>query len=181
MLTTSSATTTTTTTSNPFSGGGFSSSGGESVVSDSNTSTVATTASATVPSVTISSLEATLATLVQELEARGITIPPYILSSLGAPADTASIATSSTIATPSAIFTRNLTLGSSGADVKELQELLNAQGFLVAKSGAGSKGHETSYFGPSTQAALERLQKAYGITPAAGYFGSKTRALLERL
>ncbi len=75
-------------------------------------------------------------------------------------------------------FTRDLTLGSTGADVKALQQLLNANGYSVAASGAGSVGNESTYFGNATKAALAKWQAAKGITPAVGYFGSRTRAAL---
>ena len=64
----------------------------------------------------------------------------------------------------------------SGADVKALQVYLNTHGYVIASSGAGSPGNETTKFGGATKAALIKFQKANGITPAAGYFGPKTRA-----
>ncbi|MFH0806320.1 MAG: peptidoglycan-binding domain-containing protein [Candidatus Brennerbacteria bacterium] len=73
-------------------------------------------------------------------------------------------------------FTRSLTVGSTGADVKALQQWLNAKGYTVSASGAGSVGSETQTFGPATRAALARYQAAVGISPAAGYFGPVTRA-----
>jgi len=73
-------------------------------------------------------------------------------------------------------FVRNLEFGMSGADVKALQVYLNTHGYVVASSGAGSPGNETSRFGGATRSALIKFQKANGITPAAGYFGPKTRA-----
>ncbi len=75
-------------------------------------------------------------------------------------------------------FTRNLKRGSAGADVKELQEFLNAHGFLVATAGPGSPGMETDYFGPLTQQAVAAFQSSNKIAPAAGYFGPITRALI---
>ena len=77
---------------------------------------------------------------------------------------------------PSYSFTRSLTVGSVGADVKALQQWLNANGYTVAASGAGSVGKETTYFGALTKAAVAKYQAAKGITPAVGYFGPKTRA-----
>lgn len=59
-----------------------------------------------------------------------------------------------------AFLPRSLSLGMSGEDVRSLQRILNAQGFLVAASGAGSPGNESSYFGTKTQAALRRFQCA---------------------
>ena len=83
--------------------------------------------------------------------------------------------------TPSYNFTQNLTLGSKGADVKALQQWLNANGYKVAMSGAGSAGMETMVFGPATKAALMKYQMAKGIMPAAGFFGPKTRAAVAAM
>ena len=76
-------------------------------------------------------------------------------------------------------FTRSLTIGMTGSDVKQLQIFLNSQGFTVAKKGAGSLGYETTYFGLLTQKALAKFQKANGITPAVGYFGPITRSFIN--
>ncbi|MFA5080082.1 MAG: peptidoglycan-binding domain-containing protein [Candidatus Paceibacterota bacterium] len=76
-------------------------------------------------------------------------------------------------------FTKNLTLGSRGEDVKYLQVFLNADPETkVSVSGAGSAGNETTYFGNATKAAVKKFQTKYGITPVAGYFGviSRTKA-----
>ena len=76
----------------------------------------------------------------------------------------------------SAVFARDLQLGSTGADVKELQIYLNTHGYPVATAGAGSPGNETTYFGSATRAALARFQSAHDVAPAVGYFGPLTRA-----
>ena len=81
----------------------------------------------------------------------------------------------------SCTFTRNLTLGSTGADVRCLQQFLNAKGYVIAASGAGSPGNETTYFGSLTKAALARFQAANGVSPAAGYFGPITRAAVNAM
>ena len=78
-------------------------------------------------------------------------------------------------------ITRDLTLGSTGDDVKTLQQFLNAQGYAVAASGVGSLGNETTTFGSLTKAALAKYQAAKGISPAAGYFGAKTRTYLSSI
>jgi hypothetical protein len=75
-------------------------------------------------------------------------------------------------------FSRDLTSGKTGSDVKSLQQYLNAKGFIVAISGAGSPGNETTYFGPATKAALIKFQKAMGISPTSGYFGPITRGMI---
>lgn len=73
-------------------------------------------------------------------------------------------------------FTKDLTLGSTGTDVKCLQQYLNGAGYPVASTGVGSAGNEGTYFGSLTQAALAKWQAAMGVSPAAGYFGSISRA-----
>lgn len=80
---------------------------------------------------------------------------------------------------PVVALTRNLSLGSTGADVKALQVFLNTHGFAVASAGPGSPGNETTTFGGLTRAALAKFQKAKGITPAVGYFGPITRAAIS--
>lgn len=84
-----------------------------------------------------------------------------------------------TPASPSRAFQANLSAGSSGSDVKALQQFLNTHGYTVATSGAGSSGNETSVFGALTRAALIRYQQAKGITPAVGFFGPITRAAIN--
>lgn len=53
--------------------------------------------------------------------------------------------------------------GSKGKEVKILQEFLNQNGFRVASTGPGSPGKETEMFGPATDAAVKRFQKANGL------------------
>ncbi|HUQ30070.1 MAG TPA: peptidoglycan-binding protein, partial [Candidatus Paceibacterota bacterium] len=69
----------------------------------------------------------------------------------------------------SVTFTRDLTIGSTGADVTALQSWLIAGGYSIP---AGATG----FFGAQTQAALAAYQAKVGISPAAGYFGPITRA-----
>ncbi len=77
------------------------------------------------------------------------------------------------------IFKKNLSSGMINNDVKELQKWLNANGYIIAKSGAGSPGKETAKFGAATRNALVRFQKANKISPAIGYFGLLTRNLIN--
>ncbi|MFA5643789.1 MAG: peptidoglycan-binding domain-containing protein [Candidatus Paceibacterota bacterium] len=77
-------------------------------------------------------------------------------------------------------FDRNLTVGSSGADVKCLQALLNQSADTqVAATGVGSAGNETTYFGSKTTAAVMAYQTKNAISPVAGYVGPITRASLN--
>jgi hypothetical protein len=113
-------------------------------------------------------------------------INPYesLMAALGKPV----VASASTYTSPKTttqnkakfIFSRNLSAGMTHADVKELQKLLNASGFAVSASGAGSIGKETNYFGPATKAALIKFQKAKKISPASGYFGPLTRTFVNK-
>jgi len=75
-----------------------------------------------------------------------------------------------TTSSTSSTFTRNLTIGSTGADVTALQQWLATKGFFTVTP--------TGYFGPITQKALAAFQASVGISPAAGYFGPITMAYL---
>lgn len=84
-------------------------------------------------------------------------------------------------------FTRDLYPGSSGADVKALQQYLNNKGFVLASSGAGSPGNETIYYGNLTAAAVRRFQEAHfteilnplGYASGTGIFGPSTRSYVN--
>jgi hypothetical protein len=80
---------------------------------------------------------------------------------------------STTTSTSSYTFTKDLTLGSRGADVSALQQLLINGKYLTAVSAP------TGYFGALTQKALAAYQAANGIKPAAGYFGPITMAFVN--
>jgi hypothetical protein len=75
----------------------------------------------------------------------------------------------------------SLSVGSKGANVKNLQIFLNSQGMVVAKTGAGSPGNETTSFGPATKSALIKWQKKFGIKPASGTFGPLTKAKIKSM
>jgi len=98
-----------------------------------------------------------------------------IISASQAAALMTSIGGSSTMMTSSGYtFTSDLTIGSKGAAVTALQNMLVAQGDLVMPAGVAM-----GYFGTLTQSALAKFQAANGISPAAGYFGPKTRAFVN--
>jgi len=87
-------------------------------------------------------------------------------------------------------FSRNLSLGSSGQDVKKLQQLLNTNTqSLITKTGPGSLGNETDYFGTKTRLAVVRFQELHrndvltpaGLSLGSGFVGAMTRKKLESL
>jgi hypothetical protein len=119
----------------------------------------------------------TAAQLIDLLISLGIIAPDKAAAARSAVGGTSG-SSSSTVSTN---FTRDLQVGSVGADVKMLQQWLNANGYTVAMSGAGSMGMETTTFGPATRAALIKFQIAKGITPAAGYFGPRTMAAIAAM
>jgi len=87
--------------------------------------------------------------------------------------------TKPTAQTTDFVFERNLELGSSGEDVRQLQVYLNNNGFLVDITGVGSPGQESTYFGNLTKQALIKYQLSVGL-PAYGYFGPMTRGLINK-
>jgi len=70
-----------------------------------------------------------------------------------------------------------LKLGSSGSQVMELQKALNAKGFVVSTTGAGSPGMESTYFGAKTQGAVVAFQTANNLGKD-GIVGNNTGAAL---
>ena len=74
------------------------------------------------------------------------------------------------------LFTRYLRYRNVHAEVKQLQQFLNAHNFplRVGNRGAGSPGRETFYFGPYTRRALQRYQRAHAL-PVTSVLDSATR------
>jgi len=81
-----------------------------------------------------------------------------------------------TIAQNNFVFTGNLTVGSTGPAVSELQSFLVSRGFLTMPPGVAF-----GYFGPLTRAALARYQSLVGISPAVGFFGPLTRTNINAI
>jgi len=74
----------------------------------------------------------------------------------------------STLTAPGHSFKSNLTMGSKGADVTALQQILIDGGHLKIAA-------PTGYFGALTKVAVAAWQKEAGL-PSTGYFGSLSRA-----
>jgi hypothetical protein len=81
---------------------------------------------------------------------------------------------------PSLLFTQNLELHDISPEVLVIQQFLNAHGFLLADTGPGSPGLETSIFGPKTYRALVQFQRANRL-PSTGFFGPLTQATIGRI
>lgn len=71
-----------------------------------------------------------------------------------------------------ALFTRPLTIGSSGDDVSQLQQILSDKDFFNFEI--------TGYFGKITQNAVAAFQRANKLDPI-GFVGPATRALLNEI
>ncbi|MDE2041170.1 MAG: right-handed parallel beta-helix repeat-containing protein [Patescibacteria group bacterium] len=102
----------------------------------------------------------------------GVVCPPGFVCTLVAPKSNPAVSV-----LPN--FSRPLRFGMSGTDVRNLQIFLNAHGYQVSLSGAGSPGNETAYFGPATLRAVVKFQEGNraailtpaGLTQGTGYFG----------
>ena len=83
----------------------------------------------------------------------------------------------------------NLQVGSTGSDVKRLQQFLNQNGFTIAESGEGSPGNESSRYTNKVANAVSRFQeryanrilRPYGYTRGTGIVGNSTRNAINQL
>ncbi len=114
---------------------------------------------------------------IEELLAQIAALQAQLLALQGG---TTTTGTSTYTACAGVTFTRALTVGSTGSDVKCLQQILNGTGYTVATTGAGSPGSETTYFGNLTLAAVKNWQAAQGWTPA-NQVGPLSRAKLNSI
>ncbi len=84
-------------------------------------------------------------------------------------------------------ITKELSIGSTGSIVKKLQVFLNSQDFLVAKSGPGSKGKETTTYGSAVASAVTKFQEYFkerilipnGLSSGNGRVGPSTKNALN--
>lgn len=87
------------------------------------------------------------------------------------------------------VYSKALSSGANTADVRQLQKFLNSRGYIVAKTGPGSPGNETTYFGALTKNALIRFQLAnkkeildsQGIKSPTGVLGAYTVKVINRM
>jgi hypothetical protein len=106
----------------------------------------------------------------------------YLASTTATPTTTMTVSTSTQTTQPKLSqynFSRNLSLNTVGKDVKALQQFLNTHGFVIAKTGVGSPGKETTIFGILTYRSLQKFQKSVGL-PATGFFGLLTRGYISK-
>jgi hypothetical protein len=100
---------------------------------------------------------------------------------------TSATSSAQSIYSKSILFNNDLRMGSTGDDVKRLQQYLNTTGFPLTDSGLGSLGKETTYFGRLTKDSLMRLQKKFeqdiltplGLTSPTGNFYTSTRTFVN--
>ena len=134
--------------------------------------------------------------LAKQLGVRGISIFKFdggedqnIWNVLNGVKGTSVSTTVSSPSTPSAssnTLTLGLSLGANTAQVRTLQKILNSDpDTRVAASGAGSKGNESTSFGPATLRAVQKFQIKYGLAKPGdagyGYVGPATRAKMNSL
>ncbi len=85
------------------------------------------------------------------------------------------------------LFTRDLSLGSKGDDVRALQKYLNSHNFPVTSAGSGSLGKESVLFGAKTKLALIKFQNFFandillpvGLKKGTGNFFALTRKFIN--
>jgi nitrogen fixation protein FixH len=114
---------------------------------------------------------------------------PMVISQTTTVGGTVTSTTTSTVGSTKYVFARNLKVGSSGADVLQLQKFLNSNGFIIARTGAGSTGKETTLYGAATKAAVKAFQEKYRtdilvpnrLKNGTGEFATATRTFLNKL
>lgn len=112
-----------------------------------------------------------------------------VLSGVKGTAVTTGSATTPTVPSTSSgsmTLSSGLSVGANNAQVRTLQKILNTDpDTLVSVSGAGSRGSESTYFGPATLRAVQKFQQKHGIAKPGnagyGYVGPMTRAKMNSL
>lgn len=86
-----------------------------------------------------------------------------------------------TASAATATFTTNMSVGSTGQSVKDLQVFLNScpdTALAVTAGSNGSAGFESTYFGMATKAAVMKYQTKVGVS-SIGIVGPMTRAAMS--
>jgi hypothetical protein len=151
-------------------GGGGGSVGVPSTYGSPYVSGSGTVASSSPASSTTSSISSSTSALQIELNA--------LLAELATLQAEAGESSSTSIPSTQFIFTRNLSYGVTGNDVKELQQFLISENSGPAARKLAAHG-TTKTFATLTKNALIEFQKSTGIKPATGYFGPITRAYVN--
>lgn len=76
------------------------------------------------------------------------------------------------------ILTKSYHLYDESPEIKKLQQFLNKNNFVVAKTSVGSIGRETNTFGPATVKALSAFQNKYNLK-SSGTLTSETIAFIN--
>ena len=84
------------------------------------------------------------------------------------------------------ITSRSLKKGVTNAEVKILQKILNSDpDTIIATTGSGSPGNETTFFGAATLKAIKKFQEKHDLSSPGdegyGNVGPKTRAKLNEI
>ncbi len=110
---------------------------------------------------------------------KGTTVPTKTNETQTTTKSTTESSVSTVTNTSKYVFKKLLRVGSRGADVTALQQM------LAKDTSIYPEGLVTGYFGTGTRKAVERLQIKYGVTtvggPGYGRVGPATRALLNSL
>lgn len=78
-------------------------------------------------------------------------------------------------------FTKNFQYNDEDEDIFELQKFLNSDSrSVITRSGAGSPGNETNYFGNSTSNAVREFQKIVSLRQT-GIFDDATRSAINKI
>lgn len=115
-------------------------------------------------------------------------VGPYAPKQSSSVVPTVSVAGKTDALGGSFVFLKNLKQGNIGEDVRMLQKILNRSADTeIAKTGIGSPGNETDYFGALTKAAVIRFQNKHaaeiltpnGLSSGTGFVGLSTRVVLN--
>ena len=119
-------------------------------------------------------------------EANGLTIRDFAIATVVVSNATAPTQSSTGNFAP---FATTLRPGTTSADVKRLQQFLNAQGHVLSGTSFGSLGKETTFYGDLTTDAVKLFQEHFAaqllqprkLTKGTGIFDEQTRVFVNQL